>query len=262
MRSSATILRSLLCNFSFSVAVILLLASLQSNTGASFKAAQMKFSRVKQAYDDKEQLVLDRLKEKYVDKSTVNIFIRVFKKEMRLEVWARSNRQNAYLLLHNYEICAFSGDLGPKRAGGDGQVPEGFYTIDRYNPFSNFYLSLGINYPNQSDRILGVKGNLGGDIFIHGSCVTIGCMPMTDDKIKEIYILSLEARAAGQPSIPVHIFPCVMNKEGMEMLEKEYSDSPVKLSFWKNLKKGFDLFETEKKLPKVTVLADGAYSFK
>ena len=245
----------------FTASLFFLLTSLDVNTGAAFKAAQMKYERVKEAYADKEALVLARLKEKYIDKSTVNIFIRVFKKEMRLEVWARSSTQNAYLLLHNYEICAFSGDLGPKRAGGDGQVPEGFYTIDRYNPFSNFYLSLGVSYPNRSDRILGTKGNLGGDIFIHGSCVTIGCMPLTDDKIKELYILALEARAAGQVNIPVHIFPCVMNDEGMKMLQKEYAGSPAKLSFWNNIKKGYDLFEANKKLPKVSVLADGSYAF-
>jgi murein L,D-transpeptidase YafK len=241
---------------------VAVLGALQANSGAAFKASQMKYPRVKEAYQDKEKLVLDRLKEKYIDKSSVNIFIRVFKKEMRLEVWARSDKQNAYLLLHNYEVCAFSGDLGPKRQGGDGQVPEGFYTIDRFNPFSNFYLSLGVSYPNQSDRILGTKGNLGGDIFIHGSCVTIGCMPLTDDKIKELYILALEARAAGQSTIPVHIFPCVMDKSGMEMLETEFKDSSAKLSFWKNIKAGFDYFENNKKLPKVSVLADGSYSFK
>jgi murein L,D-transpeptidase YafK len=244
------------------LSAFILFEALSPNGGADFKAAQMKYPRVKEAYNDKEKLVLDRLKEKYVDKSSVNIFIRVFKKEMRLEVWARSDKQNAYLLLHNYEVCAFSGNLGPKRTGGDGQVPEGFYTIDRFNPFSNFYLSLGVSYPNQSDRILGTKGNLGGDIFIHGSCVTIGCMPLTDDKIKELYILALEARAAGQSSIPVHIFPCVMDKDGMKMLETEFKDSPVKQSFWKNIKTGYDLFETNKKLPKVSVQADGSYSFK
>jgi murein L,D-transpeptidase YafK len=240
----------------------ILFEALQANGGGAFKAAQLKYPRVKAAYEDKEKLVLDRLKEKYIDKSTVNIFLRVFKKEMRLEVWARSHKQNAFLLLHNYEICAFSGDLGPKRQGGDGQVPEGFYTIDRFNPFSNFHLSLGVNYPNQSDRILGTKGNLGGDIFIHGSCVTIGCMPLTDDKIKELYILALEARAAGQGSIPVHIFPCVMNSEGMKMLETEFSGQPSKQAFWKNIKTGYDLFETNKKLPKVTVQPDGSYGFK
>src|ERR1051326_4379541 len=179
-------------NCFFSLAALLLLCSLQANNGTAFKLAQLKNVRVQEAYRDKEELVLDRLKDKIIDKNSVNIFIRVFKKEKRLEVWARSPHQNVFLLLHNYDICASSGDLGPKRSAGDGQVPEGFYTIDRFNPYSNFYLSLGVSYPNKSDRILGNKSNYGGDIFIHGSCVTIGCMPLTDDKIKELYILALE----------------------------------------------------------------------
>lgn len=239
-----------------------MLTSLQSNTGKDFKASQLKNTRVREAYKDKEELVLNRLKDKIIDKKTVNIFLRVFKKEKRLELWTKSSNQNVYLLLHNYEICASSGDLGPKRMGGDGQVPEGFYYIDRFNPYSNFYLSLGLSYPNKSDRILGTKGNLGGDIFIHGSCVTIGCMPLTDDKIKELYVLALEARAAGQQSIPVHIFPCEMDKAGMEYLEETYKGNTSKISFWNNIKKGFDHFESLKKLPAITVQADGTYAFK
>jgi len=62
----------------------------------------------------------------------------------------------------------------------DEQVPEGF------NPQSNFQLSLHVSYPNAADRISGSKQNL-GDIFLDGNCVTIGCIPITDDEIKEVY---------------------------------------------------------------------------
>ncbi len=49
-----------------------------------------------------------------------------------------------------------AGTLGPKtNAGSDYQVPEGFYYINEFNPKSSFHLSLGLNYPNASDRILG-----------------------------------------------------------------------------------------------------------
>ena len=53
----------------------------------------------------------------------------------------------------SYPICAGSGDLGPKRERGDGQVPEGLYEIDRFNPTSRYHLSLRVNYPNLSDRL-------------------------------------------------------------------------------------------------------------
>ena len=77
------------------------------------------------------------------------------------------------------------GQPWPQATQGDSQVPEGFYHMDRFNPLSNFHLSLGVSYPNQSDRILGASGRLGGDIFIHGDCVTIGCVPITDEGIRE-----------------------------------------------------------------------------
>ncbi len=52
-----------------------------------------------------------------------------------------------------------AGTLGPKRMQGDYKVPEGFYYINEFNPKSSFHLSLGLNYPNASDRILGDSFN-------------------------------------------------------------------------------------------------------
>src|SRR5690606_7945323 len=136
----------------------------------------------------------------------------------------------------SYPICARSGILGPKEKQGDGQVPEGFYYINRFNPVSNFHLSLGINYPNEADSRRNPKGNLGGDIFIHGSCVTIGCLPLTDNLIKEVYLLSIHAYANGQTKIPVYIFPFRMTDDQMMTYISQYSDNPSLVNFWKNLK--------------------------
>ena len=147
--------------------------------------------------------------------------------------------------------------MGPKRQQGDGQVPEGFYNVAVFNPYSSYHLSLGINYPNASDRIVG-KGNLGGDIMIHGSCVTIGCMPLTDTYIKEVYILAVEARTNGQQTIPVHIFPTKMDEKGMNLLADTNSKQ---LDFWKNIKTGYDYFEQKKQLPKFSVDKAGKYVF-
>ncbi|MFC7667854.1 murein L,D-transpeptidase family protein [Hymenobacter humi] len=85
-------------------------------------------------------------------------------------------------------------------------MPEGFYQIDRFNPKSEYHLSLGLNYPNAADLALG-EPDPGGDIFIHGGEVTIGCLPITDIGIEEVYLIAVAARAAGQTLIPVHIFP-------------------------------------------------------
>ena len=70
-------------------------------------------------------------------------------------MWARNRDGGPFELLKKYPLAATSGSLGPKRAAGDYQVPEGFYEIDRFNPKSWFHLSLGLNYPNAADRALG-----------------------------------------------------------------------------------------------------------
>jgi murein L,D-transpeptidase YafK len=227
----------------------------------NFKAEQIKNERVKTAYKEKKVLLTELYTQKNLDFTKQQIFIRVFKKEAELELWARNIGSKKFTLVKTYPICSSSGELGPKRKNGDYQTPEGFYSIDRFNPYSNFYLSLGINYPNTSDKILGSKGNLGGDIFIHGNCVTIGCMPLTDDKIKELYIAAVEAKSAGQSKIPVHIFPCRLNNETWTTIEKDYADQPALIKFWQNLKPGYDYFEKNSMLPVYTVDAKGAYQF-
>jgi murein L,D-transpeptidase YafK len=185
------------------------------------------------------------------------MYIRVFKWDKEVEVWLRPKAQKEFRLFKKYAICASSGELGPKRMQGDGQVPEGFYSIAVFNPYSSYHLSLGVSYPNASDRIIG-KGNLGGDIMIHGNCVTIGCMPLTDTYIKEVYVLAVEARNSGQQNIPVHIFPINMTESGMQELAARGNEHK---SFWDNLKTGYDLFEKNKQLPKVTVDKTGKYVF-
>ncbi|OFY25122.1 MAG: hypothetical protein A2W98_06815 [Bacteroidetes bacterium GWF2_33_38] len=229
-----------------------------SMMGQTFKREQQGYTRVREAYSEKEAIVKKMLADKKIDNMNIDVFLRVFKQEKIIEVWAKKKSDLSYTFITNYQHCSSSGELGPKRKQGDMQTPEGFYYIDRFNPFSNFYLSLGVNYPNQSDRILGEKNNLGGDIFIHGSCVTIGCIPITDDKIKELYIFAVEAKNAGQSKIPVYIFPT----KDFETLLKNNSSNEQLIAFWNNLKIGYDYFEKEHKLPTVSVNVDGKYIFK
>jgi murein L,D-transpeptidase YafK len=158
-------------------------------------------------------------------------------------------------------LCATSGVLGPKRKFGDAQVPEGFYELDWFNPQSNFFLSLHISYPNSADRILGSYANPGGDIFLHGNCVTIGCIPITDEGIKEVYWLAVEVHAAGQRHIPIEIFPLELTAEGFKSLEKSHPNQPELLAFWRNLREGFDLFEKDHRALRVRVASDGRYEF-
>jgi len=228
----------------------------------NFKADQLRKSRVKTAYKEKEKRVKDLLEKKGINVDTMEIFIRAFKKEEVLEVWAKNKPETIFKFIIQYKFCTSSGELGPKRRQGDLQIPEGFYFIDRFNPWSSYCLSLGINYPNRSDRIIGNKRDPGGDIFIHGSCVTIGCIPITDDKIKELYIIAVEAKSNGQRKIPVHIFPAKLDTKNFEDLKGDFSDSATLIEFWKNLSEGYKFFESKKNLPKITVLANGNYKFE
>ncbi|MEO7988152.1 MAG: L,D-transpeptidase family protein [Chryseolinea sp.] len=227
----------------------------------SFKDAQLKNSRVKTAYTEKENIVKNYFKSKNVSYSGFNLFIRAFKKEELLEVWIKEKGKEEFTLLQTYPFCASSGTLGPKRKEGDMQIPEGIYYLNHFNPLSNFYLSLGVNYPNASDKILSDKNHPGGNIYIHGNCVTIGCIPLTDDKIKELYILAVEARTNGQEKIPVHIFPDRLDQGAIEKLEREYGASKTITTFWKNLQPIYQDFKATQKIKTVKVNGKGEYYF-
>lgn len=221
----------------------------------SFRKAQKRYPRVRQAYKEKEQLVKEMLSGKSIKMNAVQVCLRAFKKEKEIEVWAKNSSDTIFQLLKTYDVCATCGLPGPKRKQGDMQIPEGYYHIDRFNAYSVFYLSLGINYPNTSDRILGKKGRLGGDIFIHGECVTIGCLPITTPKIKELYVLCVEAKNAGQKKIPVTIFLAKLSQSKFHNLKNRYKDDSDRVGLWTDLKAGYDFFNKHKKLPGISFLA-------
>jgi murein L,D-transpeptidase YafK len=112
------------------------------------------------------------------------------KEEKRLEIWVGKTTGRLYKLA-TYPILAASGTLGPKRQEGDQQVPEGFYKIDLLNPQSRFHLSLRVNYPNTEDKAhhTVALNQMGGDIYVHGNAVSIGCLAMGDPAIEEIFTL-------------------------------------------------------------------------
>ncbi|OFY87073.1 MAG: hypothetical protein A3F72_17850 [Bacteroidetes bacterium RIFCSPLOWO2_12_FULL_35_15] len=238
--------------------LVLLLIFSYISSAQTFKATQQKASRVKTAYTEKWDDLKAELIKRNFDATNFEICIRAFKHDKLVEIWLRSKNEKQFKLFKTYDICYYSGSLGPKRKQGDGQVPEGFYNVAVFNPYSNYYLSLGVSYPNSSDKIIG-KTNLGGDIMIHGNCVSIGCIPITDTYIKELYVLAVEARNGGQQTIPISIFPAKMDEKGMNFLNSEYGDNAALLSFWKSLKTGYDYFEINKQLPKITVDKAGKY---
>jgi murein L,D-transpeptidase YafK len=120
-------------------------------------------------------------------------------------VVSKSNRVLALMqgatTLKRYRVHLGFAPEGHKLRSGDGRTPEGRYYIDRRNPRSDFYLSLGISYPNPIDlaraRAMGFEP--GGDIFIHGGPRrsedrrrkdwTAGCIAVSDRDMEEIWTL-------------------------------------------------------------------------
>jgi len=82
-------------------------------------------------------------------------------------------------------------------------VPEGFYRVTRFNPTSSFHLALGVDYPNASRIASSARSLSAADIFIHGACATIGCVPLTDEVIEELYLIAWDTSQKGRPSTPI-----------------------------------------------------------
>lgn len=188
------------------------------------------------------------------------MYLRSFKFDRQLEIWVKSNSKEPYKLFKTYKVCQQSGSMGPKRVEGDYQVPEGFYYINEFNPNSNYHLSLGLNYPNASDRILSDATRPGSAIYIHGNCVSTGCIPITDAPIEELYFIASSVRNQGQEFIPVHVFPVRYNvKKSMDFLENSMKDNAYLQHFNSNIKEVFDYFEIKKELPIILVNRKGDY---
>jgi murein L,D-transpeptidase YafK len=180
------------------------------------------------------------------------VFIRIFKEEAELELWLK--RAGGFALFKTYQICNYSGDLGPKLREGDRQSPEGFYHVGKtaLNPNSSYHLSFNLGFPNAYDR---GRNRTGSYLMVHGDCRSIGCYAMTDAGIEEIYGLGEAALNAGQPFFRVHAFPFRMTDARMGQAAEDRW-----FPFWQNLKQGYDAFEAEHMPPNVTV-HEGDYIF-
>jgi len=187
------------------------------------------------------------------------LFVRAFKDERVVEAWGR-DRGLEYALIKSFPVTLKSGVPGPKRRKADGQIPEGFYHIDAFNPNSRFHLSLRVSYPNASDRILSDHEQPGGDIYIHGGAKSIGCLPLGDLAIEELYLLALDVSGGRKEIVPVHIFPARMVGPSWDAFVEEHArNDPGLAAFWENLKIGYDRFERDHRVPKVTVDEKGWY---
>jgi murein L,D-transpeptidase YafK len=174
------------------------------------------------------------------------IFIRIYKEESELEVW-KLRDDGRFYHLKTFPICNWSGQLGPKVREGDGQSPEGFYTITRgqMNPSSQYHLAFNLGYPNPFDRS---NRRSGSALMVHGGCGSSGCYAMTDALMEEVYALVREAFDGGQTVVHVHAFPFRMSKDNMTRHAKSQWRG-----FWRTLKEGYDYFELTRQVPTVAV---------
>lgn len=181
------------------------------------------------------------------------VFIRIFKEEGELELWVEG--REGYRRYKIYYICDCSEEPGPKEHAGDARSPEGFYSVTpgAMNPYSRFHLSFDVGYPNAYDLSL---GRTGANVMVHGSCYSKGCFAMTNQKMDEIYALVYGAFKGGQSRVPVHIFPFRMTQENLA----RFQNSKWR-PFWSNLKEGYDLFEKERRPPRV-FFREGRYVFE
>lgn len=175
------------------------------------------------------------------------VFIRAYKQEKRLYFYVQPGRIGRFVEFAGWPICAASGFLGPKKAEGDKQVPEGVYgvTPTAMNNASSYHLSINVGYPNGFDQSLGRTGSF---IMIHGRCESIGCLAMTDPVIEDIWTLVTAAHNAGQAKVDVHIFPYVLSERALE----GYAQSEH-LAFWTDLMAIQNAFDRTGKPPIVAV---------
>ncbi|MDB5526767.1 MAG: hypothetical protein JWM58_4530 [Rhizobium sp.] len=181
------------------------------------------------------------------------VLVRIFKEESELEIW-KKKPSGQYALFKTYPICRWSGKLGPKKKNGDRQAPEGFYSVSmsQLNPRSRYYLSFNLGYPNRLESALGYQGEA---LMVHGACSSSGCYAMSDQGVAEIYAIALKSLQSGQRQFQVQAFPFRMNARNMA----EHQGDP-NISFWRDLKVGYDSFERTRSAPDVA-MCGGRYVF-
>lgn len=173
---------------------------------------------VSDVLDEYSEVALGRMlpafEEAEVDYPPQEVVFLAMKEEAELEVWARD--EEAFAHVKTYPIRKGSGRPGPKLREGDLQVPEGVYQVTYLNPNSSYHLSMMLDYPNDFDlhhaRREG-RNHPGGDIFIHGKAVSIGCLAMGDSAIEELFVLAAEV---GIENITVVIAPHDARKEPLD----------------------------------------------
>jgi len=206
--------------------------------GQTFAEMQLRNSRVYTSMRNADKTLRKEFEKAGVSYPPRFIYWRSFKTEKQIELWASDDPYKPHVLIKTYDICRLSGKLGFKFREGDEQIPEGFYYIDHFNPYSNYFLSFRLSYPNGVDSFWGERYNLGGQIYVHGECQTIGCLPMTDTVMQEIYWIAVQAQSyqGFGARIPIHIFPFRPENETKALRQLSWAEQGTDFKKrWSNL---------------------------
>ncbi len=135
----------------------------------------------------------------------------VFKDTRLLEIYGRSAADAPWVYVKTVPVLGMSGVLGPKLRAGDEQVPEGIYAAEFLNPNSRYHVAIRVSYPNALDRARGAaegRQQLGGDIMIHGTSLSIGlsigCVAVGNETAEDLFVL---AALVGKEHVRILISP-------------------------------------------------------
>jgi len=224
-----------------------------------FKSEQLKNINAAKAYQQKEAKMKKLLAEKNIDYQTLEVYIRVIKQEELVELWAKDRTINQeFQFIKSYKLCLTNNHDGLR--GIDLLIPESFYTVVEFLPYDPYYARLLTDFPTACEKL---RGRTGGGIALHGGCFSTYCSPLTDEDIKEVYIMAVEARSKGQWNVPIHNFPARLNDSIFNTLKAnpKYNKDEKLIALWKNLKPMYDYFELKRKLLKYTHNDKGEYIF-
>ena len=145
------------------------------------------------------------------------------------------------------------GSSAPSADVGTSRCPRGVYRIDRLNPQSRFHLSLGLDYPNRADRLRSRGADPGDDIFIHGKCVSIGCLAIGNEGIELLYLAVADTRARYGSEVPVLMLPRRMDPEGLSALREASKEDTGLRALWESLAAVDAAFEVAHRVPRTRI---------
>jgi murein L,D-transpeptidase YafK len=119
-------------------------------------------------------------------------------------------------IVRSYHVALGLNPVGQKERSGDFRTPEGTYRLERRNARSEYFLSIKVSYPNETDlkRARVRHWNTGGSIMIHGlpnllkhepeyyqrHDWTDGCIAVSNADMTEIWMLTPD-------DVPIDILP-------------------------------------------------------